>query len=220
MLNQKLEIWKKCIKTYSPHSFCLLLVFPRLIYLLYCCRFLGRFNISVGFCSTVFLLFIEMMHCRAKNSNAKFALKLLKLLSSIRNTQRNEEKEDKFFVIDKLISFSYFQPTEFIHYSPILTHIQCLSCCAISYNRDEHITVDGHTFFHMHSRVPCHIVHLSSASALPMIRKAREEGVPLTIETTHHYLSLLAENVPDGATQFKCCPPVRDANNQVYRTII
>lgn len=63
-------------------------------------------------------------------------------------------------------------------------------------------------------RVPCHIVHLSSASALPMIREARKEGVPLTIETTHHYLSLLAENVPDGATQFKCCPPVRDANNQ------
>ncbi|KAL9966763.1 hypothetical protein ACROYT_G024882 [Oculina patagonica] len=63
-------------------------------------------------------------------------------------------------------------------------------------------------------RVPCHIVHLSSASALPMIRKARAEGVPLTIETTHHYLSLLAEHVPDGATQFKCCPPVRDANNQ------
>ncbi|CAH3193373.1 unnamed protein product [Porites evermanni] len=63
-------------------------------------------------------------------------------------------------------------------------------------------------------RVPCHIVHLSSASALPMIRKARKEGVPLTIETTHHYLSLLAEDVPDGATQFKCCPPVRDAANQ------
>ena len=75
-------------------------------------------------------------------------------------------------------------------------------------------------FFNMYSRVPCHIVHLSSASALPMIRKAREEGVPLTIETTHHYLSLLAENVPDGATQFKCCPPVRDANNQVCRSII
>ena len=73
-------------------------------------------------------------------------------------------------------------------------------------------------FFYVHSRVPCHIVHLSSASALPMIRKAREEGVPLTIETTHHYLSLLAEHVPDGATQFKCCPPVRDANNQVSRS--
>ena len=58
-------------------------------------------------------------------------------------------------------------------------------------------------------------MHLSSASALPMIRKAREEGVPLTIETTHHYLSLQAENVPDGATQFKCCPPVRDGKNQV-----
>lgn len=47
-----------------------------------------------------------------------------------------------------------------------------------------------------------------------MIRQAREEGVPLTIETTHHYLSLLAEDVPDGATQFKCCPPVRDTKNQ------
>ena len=69
--------------------------------------------------------------------------------------------------------------------------------------------------FCLYFRVPCHIVHLSSASALPMIRKAREEGVPLTIETTHHYLSLQAENVPDGATQFKCCPPVRDGRNQV-----
>lgn len=64
-------------------------------------------------------------------------------------------------------------------------------------------------------RVPCHIVHLSSASALPMIRKARADGVPLTIETTHHYLSLTAEDVPEGATQYKCCPPVRDSKNQV-----
>lgn len=63
-------------------------------------------------------------------------------------------------------------------------------------------------------RVPCHIVHLSSASALPMIRKARADGVPLTIETTHHYLSLTAEDVPEGATQYKCCPPVRDSKNQ------
>ena len=68
-------------------------------------------------------------------------------------------------------------------------------------------------------RVPCHIVHLSSSSALPMIRQAREEGVPLTIETTHHYLSLLAEDVPDGATQFKCCPPVRNAKNQVSTVV-
>ena len=64
-------------------------------------------------------------------------------------------------------------------------------------------------------RVPCHIVHLSSASALPMIRKARADSVPLTIETTHHYLSLTAEDVPEGATQYKCCPPVRDSKNQV-----
>ncbi|XP_068739908.1 allantoinase, mitochondrial-like [Montipora capricornis] len=63
-------------------------------------------------------------------------------------------------------------------------------------------------------RVPCHIVHLSSASALPMIRRARADGVPLTIETTHHYLSLTAEDVPEGATQYKCCPPVRDCKNR------
>ncbi|XP_074622705.1 allantoinase, mitochondrial-like isoform X2 [Acropora palmata] len=63
-------------------------------------------------------------------------------------------------------------------------------------------------------RVPCHIVHLSSASAVPMIRQARADGVPLTIETTHHYLSLTAEDVPEGATQYKCCPPVRDSKNQ------
>ena len=64
-------------------------------------------------------------------------------------------------------------------------------------------------------RVPCHIVHLSSASAIPMIQQARADGVPLTIETTHHYLSLTAEDVPEGATQYKCCPPVRDSKNQV-----
>lgn len=69
-------------------------------------------------------------------------------------------------------------------------------------------------------RVPCHIVHLSSASALPMIRQARADGVPLTIETTHHYLSLAAEDVPEGATQYKCCPPVRDSKNQVGIPIV
>ena len=63
--------------------------------------------------------------------------------------------------------------------------------------------------------VPCHIVHLSSASALPILREARSNGAPLTVETTHHYLSLTAEGVPDGATQFKCCPPIRTAANQV-----
>ncbi|KAM4693951.1 allantoinase, mitochondrial-like isoform 2-T2 [Discoglossus pictus] len=63
-------------------------------------------------------------------------------------------------------------------------------------------------------KVRCHIVHLSSAQALPIIRKAREAGAPITAETTHHYLTLSAENVPPGATYYKCCPPVRSHNNK------
>ncbi|MBM9506995.1 allantoinase AllB [Actinacidiphila acididurans] len=59
-----------------------------------------------------------------------------------------------------------------------------------------------------------HILHLSSASALPLIRRARAEGVPVTAETCPHFLTLTAEEVPDGATEFKCCPPIREAANQ------
>jgi allantoinase len=59
-----------------------------------------------------------------------------------------------------------------------------------------------------------HIVHLSAAAALPAIALARQEGLPVTVETCPHYLALAAEQVPDGATQFKCCPPVRDAANR------
>lgn len=63
-------------------------------------------------------------------------------------------------------------------------------------------------------KVRCHIVHLSSAQPLELIRAARKAGAPLTVETTHHYLSLSAEHIPAGATQFKCCPPIRDMANQ------
>ncbi|ADH66159.1 MULTISPECIES: allantoinase AllB [Nocardiopsis] len=59
-----------------------------------------------------------------------------------------------------------------------------------------------------------HVLHLSSASALPLIARARAEGVPLTVETCPHYLTLEAEGVPAGATQYKCCPPIRDAANR------
>ncbi len=58
-----------------------------------------------------------------------------------------------------------------------------------------------------------HIVHLSSAEAVPAIRAARADGVRLTIETCPHYLTLVAEDIADGQTQYKCCPPVRDAAN-------
>ncbi|HRI41344.1 MAG TPA: amidohydrolase family protein, partial [Bacteroidia bacterium] len=64
--------------------------------------------------------------------------------------------------------------------------------------------------------VRTHIVHLSSASALPMIREARAKGLPLTAETCPHYVYFSSEKIPDADTRFKCAPPIRDAaNNQL-----
>ena len=64
------------------------------------------------------------------------------------------------------------------------------------------------------TRARAHILHLSSSDALPMLASARRDGVRVTAETCPHYLALSAEEVPDGATQFKCCPPVREASNR------
>jgi allantoinase len=63
-------------------------------------------------------------------------------------------------------------------------------------------------------RFRLHIVHLSTAKALPMIAAAKREGLPLTVETCPHYLHLSAEQIADGATQFKCAPPIRSAANR------
>lgn len=61
-----------------------------------------------------------------------------------------------------------------------------------------------------------HIVHLATHEALPMIKHAKKTlGLPLTVETCFHYLSLKAEDIPDGATQFKCCPPIRSDQNRL-----
>ncbi len=59
-----------------------------------------------------------------------------------------------------------------------------------------------------------HIVHLADAGSLPKIAAARAEGLPLTVETCPHYLVFSAEEIPDGATEFKCAPPIRDAANR------
>ncbi|MGI8695011.1 MAG: allantoinase AllB [Geodermatophilaceae bacterium] len=59
-----------------------------------------------------------------------------------------------------------------------------------------------------------HILHLSSASALPSITAARAAGVAITVETCPHYLTLAAEDVPAGDTTYKCCPPIRDEANR------
>lgn len=59
-----------------------------------------------------------------------------------------------------------------------------------------------------------HIVHLSSSEALPMLSGAKAEGLPITVETCPHYLTFAAEEIDDGATHFKCCPPVREKENR------
>lgn len=59
-----------------------------------------------------------------------------------------------------------------------------------------------------------HIVHLSSAEALPLLREAQNAGVKITAETCPHYLHFAAEGVPSGATEFKCCPPIRESENR------
>ncbi|MEP6746170.1 MAG: allantoinase AllB [Bacteroidota bacterium] len=58
-----------------------------------------------------------------------------------------------------------------------------------------------------------HIVHLSSSNSIEPIKKAKEKGLPLTVETAQHYLYFNAEDIPDGQTLFKCAPPIREKEN-------
>ncbi|KAI9787676.1 MAG: hypothetical protein M1839_000207 [Geoglossum umbratile] len=67
---------------------------------------------------------------------------------------------------------------------------------------------------HVAPRLPLHIVHLSAVEAIPLLRNARRRGVNVTAETCFHYLSLAAEQVKDGDTRHKCCPPIREKSNQ------
>jgi allantoinase len=64
------------------------------------------------------------------------------------------------------------------------------------------------------TRCRVHIVHLSSAGGVALIRRAKADGVPITAETCPHYLTLAAETIPDGAPQYKCCPPIRGRADQ------
>lgn len=61
-----------------------------------------------------------------------------------------------------------------------------------------------------------HIVHLSSGEALNTIAQAKDEGLRFTAETCPHYLTLASENIPDGKTLFKCCPPIRENKNREH----
>ena len=64
------------------------------------------------------------------------------------------------------------------------------------------------------TRCPVHIVHLSSAGSLSALRRAKDEGLPVTVETCPHYLCLDAESIPVGATEYKCAPPIRTRANR------
>ncbi|WP_416956145.1 allantoinase AllB [Nocardioides sp. T5] len=59
-----------------------------------------------------------------------------------------------------------------------------------------------------------HVVHLSASGAVPALRAARADGVDVSVETCPHYLHFDAATVADGATELKCCPPIRDATNR------
>lgn len=59
-----------------------------------------------------------------------------------------------------------------------------------------------------------HVVHLSSTDRLDFIDSVRKRAIPLTLETCHHYLTFAAEDIPDGATEYKCAPPIRERENR------
>ena len=67
---------------------------------------------------------------------------------------------------------------------------------------------------HLAPNLALHIVHLSAMEAIPLLRKARAQGINITAETCPHYLSLVAEKITEGDTRHKCCPPIRDQSNQ------
>ena len=64
------------------------------------------------------------------------------------------------------------------------------------------------------TRCAVHIVHLSSASSLETLRRAKDEGLPISAETCPHYLCFESESIPDGATEYKCAPPIREHENR------
>jgi allantoinase len=85
-------------------------------------------------------------------------------------------------------------------------------------SRPQQLEVDAIKLINsLHAEYPSlrlHIVHLSASDALPLIREAKSNGLPLTVETCFHYLTLSSDHIPHGHPQFKCCPPIREEANR------
>jgi allantoinase len=64
-------------------------------------------------------------------------------------------------------------------------------------------------------RARAHIVHVSAAESVALLLEARATGVSITAETCPHYLAIRAHEIPDGATEFKCAPPIRDETTRL-----
>lgn len=64
------------------------------------------------------------------------------------------------------------------------------------------------------TRCPVHIVHLANGDAIGTLEAAKQDGLPMTVETCSHYLYFSPDDVPDGGTQFKCAPPIREARHR------
>ncbi|KAL2134342.1 hypothetical protein VTI74DRAFT_397 [Chaetomium olivicolor] len=67
---------------------------------------------------------------------------------------------------------------------------------------------------HLAPQLHLHIVHLSATECIPMLRNARKSGINITAETCFHYLGLASDDIEDGDTRHKCCPPIRTQTNQ------
>ena len=67
---------------------------------------------------------------------------------------------------------------------------------------------------HLAPSLHLHIVHLSATQCIPLLREARKMGVNITAETCFHYLGLASDDIEDGDTRHKCCPPIRSRINQ------
>jgi allantoinase len=63
-------------------------------------------------------------------------------------------------------------------------------------------------------RFRLHIVHLATSQALDLLRAAKSEGLPISVETCPHYLHFSSDKIPDGQTLFKCAPPIRSRENR------